>query len=290
MSAIFIVGTTGTGKTKLALMLSQETPSVIISADSRQVYREMDIVTGKDHPKNIDIKGVDLVNPSVGCSVSQWYDSVKPYYVDAIKEGKQVIVVGGTGFYIRALTTGIDTMDVAINHELRAKLEGLSVSELQEILKQKDLFKFNSLNHSDQLNPRRLVRAVEVASSDQSSSIYTPPASSDPLVGLYYSDLEIQKKMIKKRVVLRLEAGAIKETTDLLSKYGPSSQGMTALGYAHICRHLKGELSLAELIEQWTDDELKYVKRQLTYFRKLNVVWYDRGRMSIEEIYDHLSR
>lgn len=289
MSQVFIVGTTAAGKTKLAFMLSQRSPSIIISADSRQVYKEMDIVTGKDHPEHIDIAGIDLVSPAQDFSVSQWYDSVKPLYVDATKKGLQVIVVGGTGFYVRALTNGIETMSIAINHSLRAKLEGLTVGELQEILKQKDHVKFSSLNHSDQLNPRRLVRAIEVASIEQPATVSTLPTYTKPLIGLYYSDLEIQKKMIKARVISRLEAGAIKEATDLLSKYGASSQGMTALGYSHILKHLNGELTLPELIEQWTADELKYVKRQLTYFRKLNVVWYDRGRMSLEEIYEHIS-
>lgn len=289
MSQVFIVGTTAAGKTKLALMLSQRSPSIIISADSRQVYREMDIVTGKDHPEYLDMAGIDLVSPAQDFSVSQWYDSVKPIYVDAIKEGKQVIVVGGTGFYVRALTSGIETMSIPVDHNIRTKLEGLTVGELQGILKQKNHLKFSSLNHSDQLNPRRLIRAIEVASTRQPATVSTLPTYTKPLIGLYYSDLELQKKMIKARVISRLESGAIKETTDLLSKYSPSSQGMTALGYSHILKHLNGELTLAELIEHWTADELKYVKRQLTYFRKLNVTWYDRGRMSLEEIYEHIS-
>lgn len=289
MAAIFIVGTTATGKTRLALKIAAESPSIIISADSRQVYREMDLVTGKDHPANVEIGGIDLVSPDAEFSVSQWYDSVRPQYLEANKRGEQVIVVGGTGFYIRALTEGIGTIGVPLDRKLRTRLENLSVGELQDILKQKDPTKFNQLNHSDQLNPRRLVRAIEVASADKPTTVSTLPSYSKPLIGLYYQDLELQKKLIRERVISRLEAGATKETEILLSKYGPRSQSMSALGYSQICKYLQGEITEAELIDRWTIDELKYAKRQLTFFRKLNVTWYDRGRMSIEEIYDHLS-
>lgn len=289
MAAIFIVGTTATGKTRLALKIAAESPSIIISADSRQVYREMDIVTGKDHPANVEIGGIDLVSPDAEFSVSQWYDSVRPQYLEANKRGEQVIVVGGTGFYIRALTEGIGTIGVPLDRKLRTRLENLSVGELQDILKQKDPTKFNQLNHSDQLNPRRLVRAIEVASADKPTTVSTLPSYSKPLIGLYYQDLELQKKLIRERVISRLEAGATKETEILLSKYSPRSQSMSALGYSQICKYLQGEITEAELIDRWTIDELKYAKRQLTFFRKLNVTWYDRGRMSIEEIYDHLS-
>lgn len=291
MGAIFIVGTTGTGKTKLATMLANKSPdSIIISADSRQVYREMDIVTGKDHPKNLDIKGINLVGPNQDFSVSEWYDYVKPLYDRAQDVGKQVIIVGGTGFYVRSLTSGIETLSVPINPKLRTKLEKLSVGELQEILKQKNLSKFNQLNHSDQLNPRRLVRAIEVSSTDLNTPTSSVPTYTQPLIGLYYQDLEMQKKVIRERVLARIDSGAIKETEKLISKYGSVIQGMSALGYLQIRRHLLGEISEGELVELWTLDELKYAKRQLTYFRKLNVVWYDRGRMSTEEIYDHISR
>lgn len=291
MGAIFVVGTTGTGKTKLAVMLANKSPgSLVISADSRQVYREMDVVTGKDHPKNIDIKGINLVGPNQDFSVSQWYDTVKPLYDKAQDAGRQVIVVGGTGFYVRALTSGIETLVVPINPELRAKLEKLSVGELQEILQQKNISKFNQLNHSDQLNPRRLVRAIEVSSTGLNTTISSVPTHTQPLIGLYYQDLEMQKKVIRERVLARIDSGAIKETENLLSKYGSNIQGISALGYLQIRRYILGEISLGELVELWTLDELKYAKRQLTYFRKQNVIWYDRGRMSIEEIYDHISR
>ncbi len=290
MGAIFIVGTTGTGKTNLAVKIAEKTSSIIISADSRQVYREMDVVTGKDHPENIDIKGINLIGPNEDFSVSQWYDSVHPLYSPAIEGGRQVIVVGGTGFYVRALTNSIATLSIPVSPKLRAKLEKLSINELQEILKRKNISKFNQFNHSDQLNPRRLIRAIEVASTSLDSAISPVPNYTQPLIGLYYQDLELQKNVIRERVLARLDNGAIKETENLLSKYGSSNQGMSALGYLQIRRHLQGDISLDELVELWTIDELKYAKRQLTFFRKLNVVWYDRGRMSIEEIYDHISR
>ncbi|GAB4025993.1 MAG: tRNA (adenosine(37)-N6)-dimethylallyltransferase MiaA [Candidatus Microgenomates bacterium] len=290
MGAIFIVGTTGTGKTNLAVKIAEKSSSIIISADSRQVYREMDVVTGKDHPGNIDIKGINLVDPNEDFSVSQWYDFVHPLYSQATQEGRQVIVVGGTGFYVRALTSGIATLSIPVNPKLRAKLEKLSVNELQEVLQRKDLSKFNQLNPSDRLNPRRLIRAIEVSSAGIDHTISSAPNYTQPLIGLYYQDLKLQKNVIRERVLARLNNGAIKETKNLLSKYGSNNQGMSALGYLQIRKYLQGDISLEELVELWTTDELKYAKRQLMFFHKLNVVWYDRGRMSIEEIYDHISR
>lgn len=289
MGAIFIVGTTASGKTSLALMLAQRKPAVIISADSRQVFKEMDIVTGKDHPKDTEIIGIDLVNPNEPFSVSQWYDSVEPHYVRSVNAGAQVIVVGGTGFYVRALTEGIGTLNVPVSPALRAELEVLSVGELQAVLKRKDFAKFDQLNHSDQLNPRRLIRAIEVASADQPATQSHIPSYSRPLIGLYYQDLGLQEKMIRERVVSRLDLGAIKETKYLISKYGAGSQSMSALGYSQIQEYIKGNLTYPALIDQWTKAELSYVKRQLTYFRKLNVTWYDRGRMNLQEIYEHIS-
>lgn len=287
-----IVGPTGTGKTNLALQLHAQVPSVIISADSRQVYRGMDIVTGKDHPDNIKIHGLDLVDPSEPCSVSDWYEAIMPVIQHSIKDGKLPIVVGGTGLYIQAITTGIDTINVPINPSLRDQLNKLTVPELQLKLSKIVPNKYNSMNHSDQNNPRRLIRAIEVAShqnkvpnlAKQSSELLCMQSK---LIGLHYSDQSIQKNEIYKRVISRLDLGAITETKRLLKNASP--QSLTAIGYRSIIRFLNHRITELEMIDSWTQDELLYVKRQLTYFRKLGVIWYDRTVVTDEEIiYDIL--
>lgn len=290
MNITYLVGTTGTGKTKLSSLLAQKNRStVVISADSRQVYQGMDIVTGKDHPKELKIHGIDLVQPDQNCSVSLWFDSVTPLLKRAQEAGRAVIVVGGTGFYVRALTHGIATLSVPPNPALRSSLEKLSLTHLRTKLQKLDPVKWASLNHSDQNNPRRLIRAIEVARAPSPPTPPRPALSRAPLVGLYYSDLELQTAVIRERVTSRLKQGAVAETQSLLQKYPHDLQSFSALGYSQIRAYLHGELTEPQLIASWVSAELKYAKRQLTFFRKQNVTWYDRGRISIEEIYEHLS-
>ncbi len=272
-----IVGPTGTGKTARAIEEAKKTPTVIISADSRQVYRGMDIVTGKDHPAGVKICGIDLVDPDQPCSVSVWYDAVRPVIDQALGERKQIIIVGGTGLYVRAVTHGIATMSAPLNPALRSKLESLSLSALQSKLQFLDADKFSLMNHSDQMNPRRLIRAIEVA-----SSVDVPPESRTwnlklKTIGLHYSDPAKYQAVIRERVLSRLAAGAVAETQKLLAEYGPDHQSFSAVGYRSIMAYISGKISEPEMIKQWVGDELKYSKRQLTWFRKdKSIEWYDK--------------
>lgn len=275
-----IVGPTATGKTKLALYLAQLFPSILVSADSRQVYRGLDIVTGKDHPPGMIIYGIDLVNPSEPCSVSLWYEAVMSTIEKAWGEGKLPIVVGGTGLYIKALTSGIATMQVGINSSLRDKLEALSITELQAKLRELDHAKFDSMNHSDSLNPRRLIRAIEVAMSPDlpESKILNLDSK---LIGLKYFDTSKYRSAIELRVKKRILSGAIPETKRLMTSASP--QSLSAIGYRSICAYLNKIISYDQMIEQWVHDELTYAKRQLTWFNKQKVTWYDTDK----EDYDY---
>jgi len=275
-----VIGPTATGKTQKAIELSLLQPSILISADSRQVYRGMDIVTGKDHPKNLELYGIDLVDPDESCSVSVWYDAVMPRITQAWREGKLPIVVGGTGLYVKALTEGIDTMQVPINQPLRDELGPLSITELQDKLIKLDNSKFEIMNHSDQSNPRRLSRAIEIASYNQSDrqlpsqSIRELPQNVN-IIGLKYSVESIQRNKIKSRVISRLKLGAIEETKNLLTRYDKNIQSMSAIGYTSIIKYLENTITKEELIKQWVAGELSYAKRQMTWFRKQSVIWYD---------------
>lgn len=278
---ICIVGSTATGKTAKALSLAAIQPSILVSADSRQVYRTMDIVTGKDHPQDIIIYGIDIVDPDEPCSVAVWYDAVIPHINGAWDTGKQVIVVGGTGLYVKAITQGIPTMSVPPNQPLRDKLAALTVAELQDKLKQLDEAKFTSMNHSDQNNSRRLIRAIEISSYSnkvpnlvkQSSELSEVQAE---IIGLDYSDLSIQRNKIYERVLARLKLGAIVETKKLLQKYDSSLPSMSAIGYKSIIAYIENQIDETTMINTWVNDELAYAKRQLTWFRPTkNIKWYD---------------
>lgn len=269
---ICVVGSTATGKTKKAIELASLNPSILISADSRQVYKGMDIVPGKDHPINVPMYGIDLVNPNEPCSVSVWYDAVKPHIDEAISKNIQVIVVGGTGLYVKAITDGIETMSVPINQDLRRELETLSLIELQTKLMSVDSAKFKSMNHSDQLNPRRLVRAIEIASSSMVPVKSNIIDSNPKILGLRYADENLQKSQIHSRVLSRLDLGAVEETKILLNKYSEDVQSMSAIGYKRIIKYLSGEFTKDQMIEGWVNDEMAYVKRQMTWFRKVKSI------------------
>lgn len=273
-----IVGTTGTGKTAKAIELSKEQPSIIISADSRQVYRGMDIVTGKDHPTNVPIYGIDIVNPDKPCSVAVWHENVIPHIKSAWEDDILPIVVGGTGLYIKALTEGIATMEVPINQELRDQLTSLSIAELQNQLKLINQFKFESMNNSDQYNSRRLVRAVEIErynSSKQNTKQRQNIIINSEIIGLSPPASDLYGQIIKQRVLSRIRLGAVEETKLLLTKYDQNLPSMTAIGYSSIIKYIKGEIAQSQMIENWVSGELSYAKRQMTWFRKQQVIWYD---------------
>lgn len=186
---LIICGPTATGKTKMALKIAKKIKGEIISVDSRQVYRYLDIITGKDLPidskslwqqsslkiKNkklkigyYQVKGIkiwlyDIVNPDYFFNVSDWLDCAQAVISDIWQRGKTPILTGGTGFYLKAFLKGIETLNIPPDWQLRNKLENLSFDKITELLKKNDLKKWLGMNNSDQNNTRRLIRAIEVA-------------------------------------------------------------------------------------------------------------------------------
>ena len=191
---IIIVGQTATGKTKLALELAKKYNGELVNFDSRQIYKYLDIITGKDLPKNsefiiqnLELKSkynigyyslaiynhlkpfttklwlYDVVTPDQYFSSFDFVEKVKPVIDDIKKRGKIPILVGGTYLYLKHLLYGFNDNNVPPNFELRKKLDTKTVKELQDILKKLSPESFNRLNHSDVNNPRRLMRKIEVA-------------------------------------------------------------------------------------------------------------------------------
>lgn len=274
---LIIAGPTASGKTKLAMAVSKVIPSVLISADSRQVYKHMDVVTGKDHDPTIPIAGIDIVEPNKEISVAKWLNIVRPVIKQAQINNRLPIVVGGTGLYIKSLTKNIDTLGIKPNQQLRKELSQLSVNELQDKLTKINPKRFQEMNNSDANNPRRLIRAIEIATHPHLHPTQTTNNNQDILsIGLSTSISKI-KMYIKKRVIARLkDCSAIYETKQLLEQSKVSPQALTAIGYGPITKYLNGELSKDELIRDWTQSELSYAKRQLTWFNKQkNFEWYN---------------
>jgi tRNA dimethylallyltransferase len=242
---LVICGPTATGKTALAAALAKQFNGELVSADSRQVYRGMDLLTGKDRP-NVPIWLYDVVNPDEAFSVSQWVKLARAAISDIHKRNKLAIVVGGTGLYIKALLTPFDTIDIPPDKRLRKKLQSASVVELQGMTVRGDM------NQSDWNNPRRLVRKIEIAKGEtvknRQEKIYNTL-----LIGLT-APASVLDARIDARFKERVRQGMEKEIDVLLKKYGREFPSMSAIGL----------------------NEHAYARRQMTWFKKQSgIYWFD---------------
>lgn len=309
---LIITGPTATGKTVLALWLAKRFKGELVSADSRQVYKGMDIGTGKDlpflarfHPEpggvggyylygSTKLWGYDLVTPDKNFSVSQYIKFAKKIIGDIAKRGNLPILVGGTGLYIKALLDGIPTAEIPQNKDLREKLKEKTSSELYETLAQLDPGKAGSLNSSDSKNPRRLIRAIEIAtwklSFGQTKKISPVLFGWDSLIVGLTTDIDVLSQKIKKRVDKRLARGLEKEIKSLLSKkIDWDSQAMSSLGYRQWRDYFEKKISFDQAIVNWVAEEKKYTKRQMTWFKKdARIKWFDIKEMNTAKKVENL--
>lgn len=287
--AIVIYGPTATGKTALAIKLAKIYNGEIISADSRQVYKNLDIGTGKvsfgskieKHDgywivDGVRINGFDLVNPQEPFSVADFLKFTKSSIIQIIKLKKLPIIVGGTGFYIKALLDGIESVGVPANQDLRKKLEKLSVEQLYQKLNKFNPQKAKSMNDSDRLNPRRLIRAIEIAmylqsTSEVKSSRYpdnTSEVREALIIGLTAPNEFLYRK-VDMWLEERLKKGMIEEVANLI-KNGVNTAWLEDLGleYRWITRYLEGEIAKDVAVERLKGDIHSLVRRQKTWFKQ----------------------
>lgn len=252
---LIICGATAAGKTKLAVKLAKKFSGQIISADSRQVYKGMDIVTGKDKPKGIIIYGLDLVKPDEKFSVAHFVQ----YARTLINQISFPIIVGGTGLYLDSLINPPKTLLIKPDWKLRKKLDKKSIKQLQSILKKLNLTRFQNMNHSDQQNPRRLIRAIEVA-TQKGPTFWKKRLDLNQYDDVLWIGLTADKitlnKRIEARVKQRIKTGAIKEWQGLKTKYRSNLPSMSTIGYAQLPD-----------IAGWIKAEQQYARRQLTWFK-----------------------
>ncbi len=300
---VVICGPTATGKTKLALQLAQKFNGEIISADSRQVYKGMDVGTGKDLSRNSKFKSqnaklkfknknfsigyyliqqvpiwlYDVVNPNQNFNVADYYKLAWIVIKDISERGRLPILVGGTGLYIKAIVDGIGTLGIPENKNLRKKLENKDIVYLQNKLKEINLQRFNKMNNSDRNNSRRLIRAIEIQNSKVKMQNYKAKLKINTLMIGLTTDKEILYKRIDERVEKRVKQGIIDEIKELLSKgYGWGLHSMSGLGYRQWRDYFEGKESKEKAIEKWKNAEHQYAKHQLTWFKKdKRIIWYD---------------
>lgn len=303
---LIIAGLTASGKTDLALEIASHLPSVdIISVDSRQFYQGPRIISGQDIPPgysrqtskqisflnqsavyfqsgNTRIWAVDQLPPDQILNLSDFVEFTWQIIDQAVAQDRSVIIVGGTGLYLKAITQPLDRLVTPPNLQLRQELELLTVSKLQSRLKKINPDWLEKLNHSDKNNPRRLIRAIEICLGDKTNQELSlkgiePRKADFRWLGLK-PDMDTLADKIKTRVKKRLQQGALQEVGELLEKYSPKLPALSALGIKYIKQHLDGDIDKNELIQRWTQQELSYAKRQWTWFKKQpSIIWYDKN-------------
>ncbi|MFZ3069080.1 MAG: tRNA (adenosine(37)-N6)-dimethylallyltransferase MiaA [Microgenomates group bacterium] len=282
---IVICGPTASGKTGLALQLAKELKNAnILSADSRQVYQDLDLITGKDIPKNlppeIKVFGHDIFTPNERANLADFVRYSQAIIKESRVSNTPLIIVGGTGLYLKALTQNLSDISIPPNPLLRQELEKLSVEKLQELLQKENPQKLSSLNRSDFMNPRRLIRYLEISRSKASSSDINISTKDISFywVGLL-PDKDTLKTSIHHRVLERIKGGAVAEVRALLKKYPDRSLAIyTSLGVPQIIAFLEGKLSEKQLVEVWANAETDYSRRQIVWFKKQpGIVWYDKS-------------
>lgn len=268
---IAVVGATASGKTSYAIELAKKINGEIISADSRLVYKGMDIGTAKptiDEMQEIPHYMIDVVEPEYNYSVGLYVKEAKKHITDIISRGKVPIVVGGTGLYFRVLLENYDLPDVKPDYELRKELSSYSYEELLEMLTKLDEKAANSVEKNDKKKLIRYIEIIKLAGKplDLVRGVKEKEFNVE-WVGLNFPR-EILYERINKRVDLMIEQGLIDETKKLLQKHGRISNITDTIGYREVLSYLDGELSLDEAKDKLKQNTRNYAKRQLTWFRK----------------------
>jgi tRNA dimethylallyltransferase len=276
---VVIVGPTAVGKSDFAVKYALENNGEIISADSRQVYKGLDIGTGKitkEEMEGVKHHLLDIAEPNEIFNVEKFRELASKAIEEISSRNKLPIICGGTGFYIDSLVSNISYPDVPHNRDLRKEFENKTADELLEILNKLDSEYVNRLNNSERNNKQRLIRSIEIAKSigkiPEINKIDSPYEVKWIGLNLPFPEL---KERIHNRLINRLENGMIEECMNL-NKDGMSYERMEELGleYRYISRFLNGKMKKEEMIKELESEICKYAKRQLVWFkRNKKIMW-----------------
>ncbi len=274
---IVILGATATGKSGLAVKIAKKFRGEVISADSRQVYKGLDIGTGKITKKEmqgVHHWGLNVTTPKNTFSVADYKKLADEKIKTIFKRSKLPIICGGTGFYIDAVVNNTLLPEVPPNTKLREKLNKKSAEELSLILKDLDIDRYNNI---DLNNKVRLVRAIEIAKTIGKVPVINNGLSPYTFlkIGLKLTDTELRNK-INKRLKSRIKAGMIQEAENL-HKRGLSFERMSELGleYRYLSLFLQKKIDKKQMIEKLEIEIWRYAKRQMTWFKRdRNIKWF----------------
>ena len=269
---ITILGPTASGKTPLAAALARKVGGEIISADSRQVYRRMDIGTGKDLAEYGDVPYhlIDICEPGTKYNLFQYQQDFFDAYNNIIGRGRVPILCGGTGLYIEAVLKGYQLSPVPQSPELRARLEGKSLEELTQMLTQlKTKTGSNMHNKTDVDSCQRAIRAIEIETYNLQNP--TPRRELPPVESLIIGvniDRELRREKITRRLKARLEEGMIDEVKGLLAEgIAPDDLIYYGLEYKYVTEYVTGRITYDEMFRQLEIAIHQFAKRQMTWFR-----------------------
>lgn len=269
------MGPTASGKTRLACQLAYGLNGEVISADSRQVYKKLNIGTGKDLEEYV-VNGriiphhlIDIVEPGEQFYLHQFAEELEKAFNAIGLRGKVPIICGGTGLYLDALRKDFSFTQITEDHELREQLERLSKEELQELVKK---YPSNLVQHVDVNSRKRIIRGIEIA--EHLSKTQIPPQQKELPYQPYYlgikTDTELRKKRISERLIKRVEAGLLEEVHGLL-RQGMSHERLEFLGleYKFVSWYLQNKISREEMVTKLQTAIFQFAKRQMTWFRKM---------------------
>ena len=294
LDLIAIVGPTASGKTTLAVAVAQRLDTEIISADSRQIYRSMDIGTGKDLDEyrvgetTIPYHLIDICPAGYRYNLYEYVRDFKAVYADMLSRGKQPLLCGGTGLYVETVLKGYALPPVPENPELRAALQDKSLDELTAMLQQ-----YKTLhNTTDTDTCKRAIRAIEIAEyySRQPAEVLQPRPMSNALVVGIEIERDLRRARISHRLRQRLQEGMIEEVKSLLeSGIPPESLIYYGLEYKFVTEYLIGETSYNEMVERLEIAIHQFAKRQMTWFRGMErrgipIHWIDATLPTDEKV------
>lgn len=294
---LILTGPTGIGKTKLSLNIAENFNGEIISSDSMQIYKKMDIGTDKINLENTNIKHymVDIVEPDEDFTVSDFKNQAKNIISEINYKNKLPIVVGGTGLYVNSLVYNLTFSNVEPNQEYRDYLENIISDKglyyLYEQLQELDKIASEKI---DKNNKQRIIRALEIIKfSDKKETKNFREENTDynlKMIGLNM-DRALLYERINNRVDEMFQLGLVDEVKDLLDNgYSENLVSMKAIGYKEIISYLNNEITLEESKDLIKKNSRHYAKRQLTWFRRDNrIKWFDRLDKDLEEkIYNYI--
>ncbi len=268
---ICILGPTASGKTKFAVKMAYDLGGEIISADSRQVYRGMDIGTGKDledylyNGVHIPYHLIDIVDPGYKYNIFQYQQDFNRVHKEIVSRGVQPILCGGSGLYIESVINGYNLPEVPIDNILREQLESISTQDLIEMLASMRPLH----NRTDTTSRKRLIRAIEISKYMEDNDL--SESNFDPIETIIYG-IEIPReqriKRIDERLDQRLDGGMIQEVKLLLeSGLSPEDLIYYGLEYKFVTLYLIGDLSYEQMREKLAIAIHQFSKRQMTWFR-----------------------